>query len=870
MTEFILFALEKISRKSDEHIREVREGSLQLNALQTKSVDQLWVEVVKSEEFVRAIKDVECEYRRCMERNGMNGFKKMLNEKKYDHNIYRKMLQTVVNNFVNGLDHLRKIAFYTFLDRDTIHQFEDETERKIALCIKERFADLNFDSFYQIMKNLSLVIKAREEEEEKRAKSTFGLFKLSKVFFNPHHRNSHEGNPDPREEEKTANEQGKYSAPALVGEDDSESQLLEQEKRKKLEPLSPTRVATTELKAKKILSVLRNEVEEEDGFELREEATNSNITKVKIFNYIFSAAEVSEPGLFKFVLDYEPSFRPQTNFFQVYSNESLMKYTDHRKLEICEEYLENLYKDKAYDPYDAFFNSLPFFNALCLEKTVLMLLAFPKWRTTEIEEYKEMLFEICVNPINEIRILDFAYVLAQLDYTDPAVKAFFEEYFGGKVKLVDFEERFSELMTRLFENVEFLAKINKQSSLFISDLSSVNLKIEKKYGRIPLKDTLAKRFKLQVDNINVLILQIFATVNNDKVKKFLVSIALETMINNKNYRANITQESKLSAYFRDMSDDYQFRERISKKVNQQSDEFAEDPSLLLFLLRSCGLMETKINDLEECTKVANHTLELFEVMHDPEDYGSTWQAALVDALKKTLQESVLSALNRSSLFERNMIVIVEKIINKIHASRDYAMKNLLMLKEVLNDLEDYTSNQNLQKTHVCVVQILEILEKLLDKFGSDTILKQMFYDAYVSYGDMKSLIDFIVYTYEITNIKSILKETLEDVELKMTSKEEFELEEERKLSQTKWVLTRMKSKDKDLSLPQLKKTLTELMATGVLAIDEAIMRLSQTGRKIISSVFMAHYLNQSQAEEVDVINRAPWLFDLDTKRQVFR
>ena len=193
-----------------------------------------------------------------------------------------------------------------------------------------------------------------------------------------------------------------------------------------------------------------------------------------------------------------------------------------------------------------------------------------------------------------------------------------------------------------------------------------------------------------------------------------------------------------------------------------------------------------------------------------------------------------------------------------------------MLKEVLNDLEDYTSNQNLQKTHVCVVQILEILEKLLDKFGSDTILKQMFYDAYVSYGDMKSLIDFIVYTYEITNIKSILKETLKDVELKMTSKEEFELEEERKLSQTKWVLTRMKSKDKDLSLPQLKKTLTELMATGVLAIDEAIMRLSQTGRKIISSVFMVHYLNQSQAEEVDVINRAPWLFDLDTKRQVFR
>ena len=76
MTEFILFELEKISRKSDEHIREVREGSLQLNALQTKSVDQLWVEVVKSEEFVRAIKDVECEYRRCMERNGINGFKK--------------------------------------------------------------------------------------------------------------------------------------------------------------------------------------------------------------------------------------------------------------------------------------------------------------------------------------------------------------------------------------------------------------------------------------------------------------------------------------------------------------------------------------------------------------------------------------------------------------------------------------------------------------------------------------------------------------------------------------------------------------------------------------------------------------------------
>ena len=848
--------LEKLNRKTEESSRE--NLVVQLNALQTKSLEQLWVDVIKSEEFVRAVKDVQSLYRKCMERHGIDDFKKMLTEKKYDHSTYRKMLQPMFNEFVNGLNHLHKIVFYCFLDRETIYQFDDETEMRIALFIKERFADLHFDTFSNIMKNLSLIIKAREEEEEKRLRSSAGLLKLSKIIT------CHRGdNITHVEEEKYASEQ-LPSAEYKV-----EYQLLEHEKKKKLEPLSPTRVATTELKAEKILALLKNEVQE-DELEIREEPQNSNITKVKIFSHIFSAADLSEPGLFKFVLDYEPSFRPQTNFFQVYSNESLLKYTDSRRLEICEEYLNTLYKDKPHELYDVFLNSLPSFSAESLEKLVLMLLAFPKWRTSEIEEYKEMLFEICINPINEIRILDFAYVLAQLKYTDPEVKAFFEQYYGGNVKLVDFEDRFNELLTRLFENVEFLAKINKQSSLFISDLSAVNLKIEEKYGRIPLKDALSKKFNIRTDDINVLILQIFAAVHNEKVTKSLVSIAMETMINNKNYRSTIIQEPKLSKYFKDMSHDTQFRDKVSKIIHDQCDEFADDLSLLVFLLRNCGFIEAKIKDLEECNAILEHTIEFFEVMHDPEGYGNKWQVELVEALKKTIQESTLSALNRFSIFERNLITIIEKIIERIHGSRSYSTKHLLVLKEVLKDLDQLTSNENLQKIYVCVVQLLEILEKLLDKFGSDLILKQMFYDAYVSYDETKSLIDFIVYTYDMANIKTILTETLEDIELKLSTQEEVELEEERKMSQTKWVFTKIKSREKDMHLPSMKKTLTELMASGVLPIDEAIMRLSQTGRKIISSIFMTNYLNQNQAEEVDCINRAPWLFDLDTKRQVFK
>ena len=841
--------------------------SIQLNALQAKSMDQLWLDVIKSEEFVRAVKDVQGEYRRFMERHGIQYFNKMLREKKYDHALFRKSIQPAFNKFVDGLNHLHKIAFYCFLDRETIYQFENETEMRMALHIKDRFAEVNFDSFYNMMKNLSLIIKAREEEEEKRLRRASygggygGFFKLSKVPFLPANREM--------EEEKSQIERPTISTTPTKSTMTPEEELEEAEKLKKLEPLSPTRVATTELRAEKILALLRNEIKE-DGLELKEEPPTSTITKVKVFSHIFSSTDVSEPAMFKFVLDYEPSFRPQTSFFQVYSNESLIKYTDQRKLDICEEYIDNLYKDKPHEAFDVFFNSLPFFNAITLEKVVLMLLAFPKWRTTEIEEYKEMLFEICVNPINEIRILDFAYVLAQLDQTDPAVRRFFEEYFGGDAKLDDFEERFDELMTRLFENVEFLAKINKQSSLFISDLSAVNLKIEEKYGRIPLKDALAKRFKIKVDDINVVILQLFAAVQSQKVKKSLVSIALETMINNKGYRATIIKEPKLSKYFRDMSHDVQFRDRIAKIIHDQSNEFAEDLSLLNFLLQNCGFIEVKINDLEECNTIVENTQEFFEVMHEPEEYGNTWQSALVEALKRTIQESTLRALNRFSIFEKNLITIIEKIIARVHDSREYSRKNLPVLKDILSDLDQLTSNQKLQKTYVCVVQILEILEKLLDKFGSDLILKQMFFDAYVSYGETNSLTDFIIYTYEMTNIKSMFSETLEDIELKMATKEEFELEEEKKLGQTKWNLSRMASKDKEMHLPQVKKTLTELMATGVLAIDEAIMRLSQTGRKIISSVFMTHYLSQNQAEDVDSINRAPWLFDLDTKRQVFK
>lgn len=508
--------------------------------------------------------------------------------------------------------------------------------------------------------------------------------------------------------------------------------------------------------------------------------------------------------------------------------------------------------------------------------------------STECHELTELLVEICVNPIDQVRILDLVYILLLLIQDNQLSKV------AKKYPVLDICSQQSINIQQYL--IDFLVHVSKalKSQLFIApDFSKIISQVQLRCEPLPCKADFVEclLYKKSATNMKLYLHEVIKLVKlswtsdswEERVSELLVRTCLGLL---KKQQAMKYQFQMLESYhlFYD-SDNFKFSLHVTTLLSENMKRIGDQPDTYLFALKNnyfLKVFEGEIKKVISLFAYMNGSLELLMLQKNkPMEHGfSNFKENLqlcrneqrfVDGISVSLYY-----FDRLAHYLQGITAGVSTLTHKLDAGLQERAEVLIQIEDELKRIASeplvvdlYRWSKDTLLYYADLKKDLKVLDSMiLQALGDKTIQAKR-------YSSLRGIFNFIVQVLDFCRKRRAFSDVLLRI-LPQVNRDTLDTGKFISMSildstNSPAARTNQKSFDHEVSKVSINGTHANVEARTLdeLHVEEAFANFPSTTKVLISEMF-TNDINALDAMTIEPIMIVPRLFSFSTKKEMIK